>query len=178
MHLPGQSIRVFLPNAVIFELNQTEAQMKLLYPIAILLLIMGCKSTDNTTNTTDDTQMDQGKPKRKIQIKAQIGDAKEKDPVRINDVSIEGNTLFIAIQYTGGCKKHSFELIGDESIMKSLPPKRNITLVHDANEDSCEGLIKDMIEADISELAATAYSGSEIILILKGYKEEIKYIYK
>ena len=61
--------------------------------------------------------------------------------------------------------------------MKSLPPKRTVALIHNSNGDSCRELISETIKFDIRALAVTETSGSEITLLLEGYKEPIQYVY-
>ncbi len=134
--------------------------------------------TSNVENTTDTTAMIP-KPKRPYQLKAQIGDiTKRTDAYTISSARIEGNTLYIDITFSGGCAWHKFELIGSPAVAKSLPPQRAIKLIHDNDNDSCESLVHETIEADIRELADSPTSGSEIVLILDGYTKKLNYIFE
>ena len=90
----------------------------------------------------------------------------------INSVSISGNLMTLGISYSGGCEKHSFELLGSRLIQKSLPPKRGIILYHNSNGDSCRELVTEELIFDIRNLS---YDKSEIILILEGYADPISY---
>ena len=49
---------------------------------------------------------------------------------RFKDVKIEGDTLIANIQYTGGCGEHKFEMKKNGFLMKSLPPKQPIQIIH------------------------------------------------
>lgn len=118
------------------------------------------------------------KPQAPYRLKAQIGDVSQRsDHYSITSARIEGNTLWIDVEYSGGCAWHTFELIGSAAVMKSLPPQRSIKLIHNNDEDMCEAWVKQTIQADISELAASQTSGSEIVLILDGYNEKLNFTF-
>ncbi len=110
--------------------------------------------------------------------KAQLGDiSQESDPITINSVLLEGNTLILEVEYSGGCEDHSYDLIGSEGVMKSLPAKRSIKLIHHSNGDSCRELVSETLKFDIKALALNETTGSEIILLLDGTKESISYVF-
>lgn len=110
-------------------------------------------------------------------LKATIGNTdKKSDAVEINSVSIDGNIMTLKVSFSGGCEGHQFELIGSEMVMKSLPGKRPVALIHNANGDMCEAYLTEEIQFDISELAISKENGSQIYLILG--KEEYLYTYK
>jgi hypothetical protein len=141
--------------------------MKLLSILAMATLLFSC---NNTKEVLDIDPIDVKK--------AQIGDVPhESAQTTITSVKLEGNILTLDVEYSGGCEDHSFEFIGSAAIMKSLPPKRAVQLVHNSNGDSCRELISETIKFDIRALAVTETSGSEIILLLDGVKEPIKYVY-
>jgi hypothetical protein len=97
----------------------------------------------------------------------------------INNVVLKDNTLEISINYTGGCAKHEFELIGSEMIAKSLPPIRSINLIHRTiDEESCKRSMFDTLYFDITNLAYQKTSGSVIKLNLAGWKEQLIYTFK
>lgn len=87
-------------------------------------------------------------------------------------VSIEGNVISITVEYSGGCEKHNWELVGSESIQKSLPPKRGMRLIHHNNGDSCRSIVEENLKFDISALA---YEGGEIILNLQEWVTPLSY---
>jgi hypothetical protein len=99
------------------------------------------------------------------------------DPYNILDVFINKNTMSLIVSYGGGCSTHEFQLAGSSNIMKSLPPKREIQLLHNGNNDLCKMLITDTISFNIENLAENKKVGSEIILNLKGWDNPISYIY-
>ncbi|MBL7898677.1 MAG: hypothetical protein JNJ99_09095 [Crocinitomicaceae bacterium] len=90
----------------------------------------------------------------------------------ITAVGVEGNIMTIDVQYSGGCQKHEFTLIGMKAIQKSLPPKRGVILFHNSNGDNCRSIVEEKLQFDISVLA---YEGGEIILNLDTWATPISY---
>ena len=113
-----------------------------------------------------------------IYKKAELGKyTSQSDQVDILDAKISGNIITLKIGYSGGCKNHEFSIIGSQMISKSLPPIRNIQLIHNSNDDNCKSYITQNLEYDISNLAYKKVNGSEIILKLNGWKDRIVYTY-
>ena len=141
--------------------------MKLLSILAVSALLFACNNTKEVLDIDP------------INVKkAQIGNvSQESAQTTISSVKLDGNILSLDIEYSGGCKDHSFEFIGSAAIMKSLPAKRAVKLVHNSNDDTCRELVSETIKFDIRALAVTETSGSEIILLLDGVKEPISYVY-
>ncbi len=110
--------------------------------------------------------------------KATIGEIPKDNPTTdIAHVSLEGSLLKITVSYSGGCEDQVIELVGNEMIMKSLPPKRAITLVRDTKGDACREYITKELVFDISNLAYQKNEGSEIVLQLAGFEGDIRYVY-
>ncbi len=141
--------------------------MKLFSIFAISILLVACNNTKEVLDIDP------------IEVqKAQIGEVtQESDAVTITEAKLEGNILSLNIEYSGGCKDHSYDLIGSEAVMKSMPPKRAVNLIHHSNGDSCRELVSETIKFDIRALAMAQTKGSEIVLMLDGYKESISYVY-
>lgn len=149
----------------------------IVYTLSILFL-MGC-GTKKELDQVDETAINvESKPDQNIKLTARIGEITESDPVTITSAQITANTLFLTIEYSGGCEDHTFEMIGNAAVMKSLPPKRSVKLIHEANDDHCRSWITQNLEINIEDLADAKKAGSEIILILDGYGKELKYIYE
>lgn len=155
--------------------------MKTVLLLSVLAVLLSCAETKIMTLSEEEVVESTDNPNTDVaikHIKAKIGKFMESDYVDIESVILKDNTLFIAVSYSGGCEEHDFELIGNPLIMKSLPPKRTIQLYHNANGDSCRSLLNEILEIDITDLAYDQTAGSEIILILEGWEEEINYIFK
>lgn len=151
--------------------------MKNLYLIGILgiILFSSCKTTEEVIveEITEEVEL---KPQRNYHVIATLGKFPESDPVDIDSVWVQGNSLLINVSYTGGCALHKFEFVGSEAIMKSMPPQRVVKLIHYDGADSCESIVNQTIEINITPLSITETAGSEIILVLG--KQKIKYIYQ
>ena len=155
--------------------------MKTVLLLSVLAVLLSCAGTKEITFSEEvvvTSETDSNPDWVVKQKKAKIGKFMESDYVDIESVILKDNTLFIAVSYSGGCEEHDFELIGNPLIMKSLPPKRTIQLYHNANGDSCRSLLNEILEIDITDLAYDQTEGSEIILVLEGWAEEINYIFK
>ena len=100
------------------------------------------------------------------------------DAFKILDAKISKNQLLLNVSYSGGCEKHSFKIIGDLLLSKSLPPIRSVKLIHYGNNDACKKLIIANLVIDISDLAYKNEDGSEIYLSLDGWGERITYVFK
>lgn len=70
----------------------------------------------------------------------------------VESLKLEENNLKFNIQYQGGCKPHSFRLICDSSLTKTIPAQTNLYLVHENNGDNCTQEIKKELIFDISRL--------------------------
>ena len=100
------------------------------------------------------------------------------DAFKILDAKISKNQLLLNVSYSGGCEKHSFKIIGDLLLSKSLPPIRSVNLIHYGNNDACKKLIIENLVIDISDLAYKKKDGSEIYLLINGWTEKIHYVFK
>lgn len=141
------------------------------------LLFISC-ATQKELEQVDETAINvDSKPAKDI-ITAKLGEPKRSDAITINNARIEGNLMYLVVEYSGGCEEHEFELIGSYAVAKSLPPQRGIQLQHNANGDNCRALITDTLIANIEVLAAAQTKGSEIFLNLEGYGKQLKYIYE
>ena len=116
-------------------------------------------------------------PESTIKLVAVIGDIDaESKPVQVLKSKIEGNLLFLTISYSGGCAEHAFTFVGSNMIAKSLPPIRNVNLLHDT-DDTCREYIEKELVVDLAALAYKQEAGSQIKLSYKGSKEYLLYTY-
>jgi hypothetical protein len=73
------------------------------------------------------------------------------DPYTEMDARIEGDTLFLNVEYSGGCADHDFDMCHG-MFMTSLPAQVNLELDHDANGDLCRALISETLRFDLTTL--------------------------
>ena len=141
-----------------------------------LFFLCACSTKKNlkaplVTNT--ETEMKEQYPQ------AEIGPfSKKNDSFKIIHATIRGNFMEIEVSYSGGCDMHEFRLIGNQSLSKSVPPLRNIQLVHNAKNDACKKLITEKVTFSISNLAENTTPGNKVKLQLENYKEPLEYSYE
>ncbi len=120
------------------------------------------------------------KPSKEIPAAA-LGFAKDVmgqvQPLTIEKVTIEGNTIALEVSYSGGCIENTFAFEGSHVISKSLPAIRGCRLVRKGEADSCKALVKRALKFDISELAYKKEAGNEIILTIEGWEGRLSYIH-
>ena len=169
---------------IIFD-SYTEKNMKILFIAFTLLSLFACKNSKELTeqiNTQTDSNGESvqtdNKPQRPYSVVARIGKFSESDEINIQSAEIEGNILTLQVSYTGGCAAHTFDFIGSAALMKSLPPKRSVKLVHSNGNDQCESIVNSIVQVDLSELAYTKETGSEVVLMLEGFNSPLTYIFQ
>ena len=137
-------------------------------------------SVEITTNaSSNEAGNTDTKPQRPYDVKATIGDLTQKsDFYTIKSANIEGNNLLLEIEYSGGCARHDFKFVGSPALSKSLPPQRTVRLIHKDGGDECESIVYRTIRVDISELAVTQTPGSQVILKLEEYPEDLPYMFE
>ncbi|MES2799956.1 MAG: hypothetical protein V4638_08065 [Bacteroidota bacterium] len=147
--------------------------MKALPLFFLILTLFGCKTKKNAEirSTGDGSK-----------LVATIGSAKEFNeldsaPFEVQSAKIVDNSLFLTIQFSGGCQEHDFQLIGSPAISKSLPPIRSMQLYHNSNNDACRGVLTKELEFDISALAYKQEDSSVIYLTMDGIEDRLTYTF-
>ena len=108
---------------------------------------------------------------------ANLSQAYKSDSFTILDAHMDGNLMHLTVEYSGGCEVHSFEVLGSNAIMKSMPPQRAVLILHNANGDACRSLIVEQLTVDLSEFAYQQEDGSEIFLVVEGL-EKIPFVFE
>ena len=65
---------------------------------------------------------------------------------------IAGDTLTLAVSYSGGCARHGFTLVADRLFLESHPVQLVVFLAHDANDDRCEAYPTERYEFDLTPI--------------------------
>lgn len=151
--------------------------MKFLAIVAIGALALSCGTKKNAN--TEEVKSDDSEPSMKITAEiGKLDESSTSDAFTINSMNVVGNTLFMEVSYSGGCKDHTFEVVGSPMVAKSMPPIRSVQIKHTANGDNCRANVMKVLEIDISKLAYQQTAGSEIYLTFEGWKERVKYTYE
>ncbi len=74
------------------------------------------------------------------------------DEYSIDECDITDDDLQLKITYSGGCEDHEFDLLISPSFLESLPVQVSTLLMHNANNDSCDTLISEVISFDLNSL--------------------------
>jgi hypothetical protein len=74
------------------------------------------------------------------------------DDLTIKEIGLVENTLYLKVQYSGGCRDHEFELYGMSVFLESDPPQASVYFSHNANGDDCEARITSGLEFSLVPL--------------------------
>jgi hypothetical protein len=96
--------------------------------------------------------------------------------VAINEMKIENGILHMNVSYSGGCEDQTFELIGSQMLMKSLPPKRTLTLLRNDHGDKCREWITQDLKFDLKPVMVDENPEKQVIFILSNNQKEIMLI--
>ena len=140
---------------------------------AVLLFATGCGNKKNTSETimSEDKEQTAGH----ALVIDQSGAFDKGDAYQIKSAAIEQDSLVLTITHGGGCKDHEYTLYTNGALMKSLPPKMNLLLHHNGNEDYCRALIQKRLAFDLS--AIKELSSGTIILQIADYPTPLEHTY-
>ena len=85
----------------------------------------------------------------------------------VDSIKIDNDVLSVFVNYSGGCKEHSFDLYSNGMYAKSLPPQLSLCLKHTNNGDACRKLIMKELKFNISNLK---YAGKNTVILKLGDK--------
>ena len=140
----------------------------------ILMTIYSCKTKQPIVKEEDGLGMMQemltGNDGFITVDKAYVGPAKG-DVFSVVDMSVVGDSLHVAVQYSGGCKTHTFQMISNGNLLKSLPPQLPLFLEHNANGDNCRALLTEKLAFDLKPLRTQ--SGKKIKVFVNDDKTKM-----
>ena len=156
-------------------LNRLYANTTLVLLI-VSAIICSCKS--KKANVDAETQAAISMKAYQLEVKPVIMDTTRygSDSFEANKVRVNGDTLFIEAEYSGGCKEHVFTARHNGNYMKSLPPQLNLYIDHQGNGDGCRELIRETIAFDLKS-CRVGKSGSLILLINADRSQKVTYTY-
>lgn len=149
------------------------------YLIVLLFGLAACKSAQKARlenqgeNTIENVSMENNTYPEVIIDMKRFGE--ESDPFTLKSHKINGDTLSLVVSYSGGCQEHIFDLVGNGSYAKSLPPQSRVRLIHNGNNDNCRSLVETNLKFNVKELR---YPGTDVLVIfVEGSDERIMYRY-
>lgn len=155
------------------------AMQKIIFTVilSIVLLISACHRKtrsqcghkQNTVVTTKDVSSDI----KNVRVEPNTNMADTGASYVIDSAKVKGDILSLFVNYSGGCKLHTFELLSNGAYAKSLPPQVSVCLKHSSNEDGCRQLITQELKFNISKLK---YQGQKTVIINIKNKQRIYYV--
>lgn len=96
-------------------------------------------------------------------------------PLTLTSVAIQGDELVAVVQYSGGCGEHTLHLEAHGPMLKSLPPKQPLRVVHRSSGDPCRAMIVDTLVAPLTSFRGTPRGTT--VLMLEGWEKNLYYAY-
>ena len=93
----------------------------------------------------------------------------------IEQLWVKGDILSVVVNYSGGCAGHRFDAWFNGNFMKSLPPKANIFITHDNNNDACRSNVTDTLEFDLKNVRYG--EKGKVILLFNNTDKTVDYNY-
>ena len=94
----------------------------------------------------------------------------KRDLYDIESLRIDGDTLHLKVQHSGGCATHEYGLVAYNGWMESEPVQVGATLLHDGNGDQCDALLQPELRYDLTPLRlayAEAYRTSHGTIVIQ-----------
>lgn len=88
----------------------------------------------------------------------------ESDPYDMKGIRVEGDSLVVEVGYGGGCRTHAFELMRKAPLVRSMPPKWPLDVVHRADGDRCRAWIQERLAFDLVPFRASPH-GVTVLLV-------------
>ncbi|MEY4330156.1 MAG: hypothetical protein RL609_904 [Bacteroidota bacterium] len=90
-----------------------------------------------------------------IEVRKEYVGPAQGDAITINGLKVVGDSLYVEVQYSGGCQNHEFTMITNGNFLKSLPPQLPLFLEHNANGDNCRALKMETLKYDLKPLRSS-----------------------
>ena len=135
---------------------KTFNMLKALIPCSMIFLAVGC----NLEASVVEGQFIEASPPRVVfdDDAAAWGT----DAFTFVSSKIVGDTLTANVTYRGGCQGHDFVLVVSPEFSSDIWPEANVTLAHNANGDSCDQLVTDVIKFGLAPIETRARSEFEM----------------
>ena len=137
-----------------------RATSRCVFPLLLMLgaLMGGCSSAERTSSSTPSPDLGWSEA-----------------PLTVTSVTIQGDDLVAVVQYSGGCGEHTLGLVVNGPMLKSLPPKQPLRVVHRSSGDPCRAMIVDTLVAPLTSFRGTPRGTT--VLLLEGWEKHLYYAY-
>ena len=99
----------------------------------------------------------------------------EEAPFTLISAHIQGDSLIAVVSYSGGCSEHKLSLASRGPMLKSLPPKQLLRVLHQSPGDPCRSIIQDTLISPLTSFRGTPRGTT--VLVLEGWSENLFYSY-
>lgn len=128
-------------------------QKKLIAASFIVISMFSVACHKKATKQTDETTpKEEAKTAQEVKVDPAADMAATGSAYKLDSISLKGDVLSVYVNYSGGCKDHSFELVSNGMYAKSLPPQLSLCLKHTGNDDMCKKLVMQELKFDISKV--------------------------
>lgn len=93
------------------------------------------------------------------------------DPVDIESVALEGDTLSVDVAYRGSCRAHAFQLCEPGDVSLTIPAQIDLELLHQATPGApanCSDEMRQSLRFDVSTLHATPARAGRVLQLNLG----------
>ena len=90
-------------------------------------------------------------------------------------VFVSGDTLVAVVTYSGGCGAHEFKLESNGPMLKSMPPKQPLRIVHRSDGDPCRAHLKETYKFCIEDYRSIP--NGTMVLMLENWNSNLRYSY-
>jgi hypothetical protein len=150
---------------------------KILFILSALVIIASsCCQKKATANASavEGEKMPMGaamtnEPMQKINVNSEYVRKESTDNFTMLSKKVSGDTLWLEVQYGGGCEEHVFTVNTNMKWLKTSPPQLNLYVEHDSKNDMCRALVTKKIAFDLSSIKNA--SSKSIKLIIDGDAE-------
>jgi len=135
----------------------------LLYALAAMILVAGCVTITPSEPAVPPTEpaiptepTSPGEPAPNIQLVSIISPNEAPqgyiENFQILDASLNGNTLQMSVEYSGGCAEHQFKLAASPNTLEFRFHDYDVYLLHIDNNDQCDSILSEELTFDLSSL--------------------------
>jgi len=94
-------------------------------------------------------------------------------PVEVVSAEVVGDALRLVVSYGGGCAEHALEVESAGPLLKSMPPKQPLRVVHRTPGDPCRALIQRELTVDLKPWRGAPHGVT--VILLENWKEPLPY---
>jgi hypothetical protein len=147
----------------------------------LLAFAVGCADPTAPANVPNGTWSASDTWTGQVIITENPGDPRwPSDPVTINTAEVKGDSLWMTVSFGGGCRGHTFLLLGGGPWLESYPVQTGVRLSHESNDDPCDAMLSRTLKFDLVPLKVAfgnAYGpGPGIVRInIGGFRSSVLY---